>query len=80
MREKPLRVSIVILRSQQEREKCHLADFLKDYDDERDDQQFYKYAINRLIIFNGLITRPHPLPVPAATGVVFSTGVAMRER
>ena len=33
----------------QEHERRHLAEFLLDYDDDRDDQQFYKYVADKLM-------------------------------
>lgn len=34
----------------QEHERRHLAEFLQDYDDDRDDQQFYKYVAQEYIL------------------------------
>lgn len=35
-------VDVVVAPLLQERERKHLAEFLEDYDDEKDDQRYYK--------------------------------------
>lgn len=43
-----------------ERERKHLAEFLEDYDDVKDDQRYYKYSNIKILLF--LLT-PMVLPV-----------------